>query len=54
VYFDWITWSIWLIGFLILVVWVWIPIKEIKMIVKKKHKQQQELIGERTRVKGEK
>ena len=29
-YFDWVTWSIWLIGFFILVVWIWIPIKEIR------------------------
>jgi len=38
-YFDWITWSIWLTGFFILVVWVWIPVKEIKMIVKKKRSE---------------
>jgi len=35
-YIDWITWSIWLIGFLILVVWIWVPIKEIRAIMRKK------------------
>ncbi len=35
-YFDWRIWGIWLIGFFILVVWIWIPIKEIKTIIKKK------------------
>jgi hypothetical protein len=32
-YFDWITWSIWLLGFIILVVWVWIPLKEFKKLL---------------------
>jgi hypothetical protein len=31
-YFDWITWSIWLLGFVILVVWVWIPLKEFRKL----------------------
>ncbi len=38
-YFDWVTWSIWLIGFFILVVWIWIPIKEIRTIVMKKKQE---------------
>ena len=32
-YFDWITWSIWLLGFIILVVWIWIPLKEFKKLL---------------------
>ncbi len=31
--FDWITWSIWLIGFIVLVVWTWIPIREFRRLV---------------------
>jgi len=27
-YFDWITWSIWSLGFIILVMWIIIPLKE--------------------------
>jgi hypothetical protein len=30
--FDWITWSIWLVGFLILVVWIWVPCREFKRL----------------------
>ena len=26
--FDWITWSVWLIGVVILVIWVVVPIRE--------------------------
>lgn len=32
-YFDWITWGIWLIGFAILVFWIWFPLKEFKQIL---------------------
>ncbi len=35
-YFDWITWSIWLIGFIILLIWIFIPVKEFKKIVQQK------------------
>lgn len=27
-YFDWITWSIWSLGFIILVMWIVIPLRE--------------------------
>ncbi len=30
--FDWITWSIWLLGFIILVVWTWVPIREFRRL----------------------
>ncbi|MGB6031923.1 MAG: hypothetical protein WBG80_06335 [Bacteroidota bacterium] len=32
--FDWITWSIWLVGFLILVVWIWVPYREFKRLIR--------------------
>lgn len=31
--FDWVTWSIWLLGFIILVVWVWLPIREFRRLL---------------------
>ncbi len=39
-YFDWITWSIWLIGFIILIVWTLIPIREFKKLLKQKKEEQ--------------
>jgi len=30
--FDWITWTIWLVGFLILVVWIVVPFREFKRL----------------------
>ena len=33
-YFDWISWSIWLLGLFILIVWVYVPIKEFKQLIK--------------------
>ncbi len=35
-YFDWRTWGIWLIGFIILIIWILLPIKEFKKVLKKK------------------
>jgi len=34
--FDWVTWSIWLLGFAILVIWTVIPIREYKQLIKTK------------------
>jgi len=31
--FDWITWSIWLLGLVILIVWIYVPIKEFKQLL---------------------
>ncbi len=39
-YFDWITWGIWLIGFVILIVWILVPAREFKKLVKKKSAEQ--------------
>lgn len=35
--FDWVTWSIWLVGFVILVIWTIFPLKEFVAIVKAQH-----------------
>ncbi len=35
-YFDWVTWSIWLVGFIIMVIWIFIPLKEFKKLVQQK------------------
>jgi uncharacterized membrane protein YcjF (UPF0283 family) len=35
-YFDWITWSIWLVGFIILVIWILVPVREFRKIVRQK------------------
>jgi hypothetical protein len=32
-YFDWITWGIWAMGFVILVVWIFVPIGEFKRLL---------------------
>jgi uncharacterized membrane protein YcjF (UPF0283 family) len=28
--FDWITWSVWAVGFVILIVWIIVPIQEFR------------------------
>jgi hypothetical protein len=33
-YFDWRTWGIWAIGFAILVIWILVPVKEFKKLLK--------------------
>lgn len=38
-YFDWITWSIWLTGFSILVIWIMVPVKEFKILIQKKRSE---------------
>lgn len=35
-YFDWVTWSIWLVGFIIMIVWILVPVKEFKNLLKKR------------------
>lgn len=32
--FDWITWSIWTLGLVILIVWIYVPIKEFSQLLK--------------------
>ena len=33
-YFDWVTWSIWSIGLVILLVWIYVPAKEFSQLLK--------------------
>ncbi len=35
-YIDWFTWSIWLVGFIIMIVWITVPIKEFKKLLEQK------------------
>lgn len=35
-YFDWRTWGIWFIGLVILIIWIFIPIREFKKVLEKK------------------
>ena len=38
-YFDWITWGIWSIGFVILVIWILVPIKEFRKLLASRRKK---------------
>lgn len=38
-YFDWVTWSIWLVGFIILIVWIFVPLKEFKQLIQQKRNE---------------
>jgi hypothetical protein len=37
-YFDWITWGIWLLGFIILIIWIIVPIKEFRKLLANRKK----------------
>jgi len=39
-HFDWVTWSIWLLGFIILIMWVIIPIREFKQLMNSRKKSE--------------
>jgi len=32
--FDWVTWSIWTIGLVILIVWIYVPAKEFSQLLR--------------------
>ena len=34
--FDPITWGIWLIGLVILIVWVWMPVREFRELLRQR------------------
>lgn len=36
---DWVTWSIWLVGFLIMVIWILVPIREFRRLLKRRKAQ---------------
>ena len=42
-YFDWRTWGIWLIGLIILVIWIYVPVQEFRKLVKKKIQEQKNI-----------
>ncbi len=44
-FIDWVTWSIWLVGFAIMITWIMVPLAEFKKLLKKK--------GEERRAAGE-
>jgi len=40
-YFDWITWSIWLVGLVILLIWIYVPVKEFRKLLRERKGQKQ-------------
>jgi uncharacterized membrane protein YcjF (UPF0283 family) len=38
---DWVTWSIWLVGFLIMVIWILVPIREFRRLLAKRKTQEE-------------
>lgn len=38
-YIDWRTWGIWLVGFIILIIWILVPVREFKKLLQKKHSE---------------
>lgn len=38
-HFDFITWGVWFLGFIILVVWTYLSIKEFMKILKRRHQE---------------
>ena len=34
--FDWITWGIWLLGVIILIVWIYVPAKEFMQLLRER------------------
>ena len=36
---DWVTWSIWLVGFLIMVIWILVPIREFRRLLARRKTQ---------------
>lgn len=44
--FDWMTWSVWALGFAIMIVWTIVPIREFRQMLKRRHeKNDNELTG---------
>jgi len=31
---DLVTWSVWLVGFAIFIIWIWIPARELRTLLK--------------------
>jgi uncharacterized membrane protein YcjF (UPF0283 family) len=41
-YFDWFTWGIWLIGFIILIVWITVPIREFRSLARRHREEKKQ------------
>jgi hypothetical protein len=37
--FDWVTWSIWALGMIILIVWIYVPTKEFMQLLRDRKKR---------------
>jgi len=35
-YIDWFTWGIWLVGFIILIVWIIVPVREFRRLLRRR------------------
>ncbi len=44
-YIDWFTWGIWLIGFIILIVWIAVPVREFKKLVRRRRESDRQGSG---------
>lgn len=38
---DWVTWSIWLVGFLIMVLWILLPLREFRRLLSQRKKSEE-------------
>ena len=38
-YFDWVTWGIWSIGLIILIVWIYVPAREFSQLIRDRRKR---------------
>jgi hypothetical protein len=43
--FDWITWSIWTLGLIILIVWIYVPTMEFMQLLKDRKKSAQKKLN---------
>jgi hypothetical protein len=39
-YIDWITWGIWSMGFIILIVWIIVPVQEFRRLLQSRKNNQ--------------
>ncbi len=40
--FDWFTWSVWLLGFIIMVIWTLVPLREFMQMQKRLREKEKE------------
>ncbi|HUU26171.1 MAG TPA: hypothetical protein VM123_00025 [archaeon] len=41
--FDWVTWSIWTLGVIILIVWIYVPVKEFMQLLRERKVKEEKL-----------